>query len=216
MACYGAKGGVGASAVAAALALIAAREHGRALLVDLAGDQADLFGVTPHRPGLDGWLESADDLALDALSYLETPAGGDVGLLARHRTAAPPRPERVAALLACCSADSRPGVVDAGLIGTISGNEAALRACEQVLLVVRPCYLTLRRALEAGLHPTGIVVVTEPGRALRAGDVAQALGAPVVAELPVDPRVARVLDAGLVASRLPSLFTRPLSGVWHG
>ena len=46
----------------------------------------------------------------------------------------------------------------------------------------------------------------EPGRSLTAGDVASVIGTPVVAELAVDPAVARAVDAGLFAARLPRSF----------
>ncbi|MEW6474305.1 MAG: hypothetical protein AB1679_18795 [Actinomycetota bacterium] len=82
-------------------------------------------------------------------------------------------------------------------------------------LVVRgPCYVALRAALEAAWPADGVIVVSEPGRALRAADVADVLAVPVVAEVAVDPRVARAVDAGLLldqVTRLPSL--RPLAAL---
>ena len=70
------------------------------------------------------------------------------------------------------------------------------------MLVVRPCYLALRRVgqVEAG---TEVVLVDEPGRALRAADVGAATGARLRCRLPYDPAVARAVDAGLLATRLP-------------
>ena len=214
LACFGAKGGVGTSVVAAALAITAAKRHGRALLLDLTGDQPDVFGVQATTPGLDGWLAARGDVALDALEVLEVRAGAEVALLARSRASPPPPAPRVAALLGRCATDRRPVVVDAGVAGSPLC-EAAVSASECTLLVTRACYLSLRRAVESGISPTGVVVVTEPGRALRAGDISDAIAAPVVAELMVDPRVARVVDAGLLASRLPSQLARSLGRVWH-
>ncbi len=71
------------------------------------------------------------------------------------------------------------------------------------LLVTRACYLALRRAADPPLRPSGVVLVTEPGRALDRTDVEQVVGAPVRAEVAFDPAVARAVDAGLLASRLP-------------
>ena len=71
------------------------------------------------------------------------------------------------------------------------------------LLVTRPCYLSLSRACRLR-RPDGIVLVEEPGRSLTATDVARAIGAPVVARVTVDPAMARAVDAGLLAARLPS------------
>lgn len=66
-------------------------------------------------------------------------------------------------------------------------------------LVVRgPCYLALRCAVEAPWRPDGVVVVSEPGRALGDSDVAEVLGVDVVARVGVDADVARRIDAGLL------------------
>lgn len=73
-------------------------------------------------------------------------------------------------------------------------------------LVVRgPCYLSLRRAIGHPWCPDGVILVIEPGRALTATDVSDVLGVPVVAEIPVDPTVARVIDAGLLLDRVDRL-----------
>jgi hypothetical protein len=55
-----------------------------------------------------------------------------------------------------------------------------------------------------------VVLVTEPGRALDRGDVERVVGAPVRAEVAVDPAVARAVDAGLLVSRLPRGLERSL------
>ncbi|MFP5377871.1 MAG: hypothetical protein ACLGIO_13970 [Acidimicrobiia bacterium] len=73
-------------------------------------------------------------------------------------------------------------------------------------LVVRgPCYLALRCAVEAPWRPDGVVVLSEPGRALGGADVAAVLGAAVVATVGVDPDVARRIDAGLLLAGPRSL-----------
>lgn len=72
------------------------------------------------------------------------------------------------------------------------------------ILVTRPCYLHLRAA--AGMtRPAGIVIVREPGRALTDNDVSHALNAPILAAVDIDPAVARAIDAGLLASRIPRI-----------
>ena len=71
------------------------------------------------------------------------------------------------------------------------------------LLVTRSCYVALRRVRLAPVRPSGVVLVTEPGRVLSRDDVAAAAEAPVVAEVPLDPQVARLVDSGLLAGRLP-------------
>ena len=57
-----------------------------------------------------------------------------------------------------------------------------------------------------------MVLIDEPGRALRARDVEHALGAPVIAEIGYDPAVARAVDAGLLVARLPRSLVQPLGG----
>jgi hypothetical protein len=81
------------------------------------------------------------------------------------------------------------------------------------VLVTRPCYLSLRRAVREPTRPSGVVLVDEPGRSLRRHDVEHALGAPVDAVVAVDPAIARAVDAGLLATRLPRSLGRDLRGV---
>lgn len=73
------------------------------------------------------------------------------------------------------------------------------------MLVTRPCYLALRRALHEGAtsNASGVVTVTEPGRALDSDDIAAVLGLPVIATIPVRAEIARAVDAGILADRLP-------------
>jgi hypothetical protein len=55
-----------------------------------------------------------------------------------------------------------------------------------------------------------VVLVAEEGRALTPSDVEDVLGAPVRAAVSVTAQVARVVDAGLLASRLPRTLEREL------
>lgn len=74
----------------------------------------------------------------------------------------------------------------------------------RVFLTIRNDYLSLRRALAAQLAATGLILVSEPKRALGRRDAEDVLAIPVVAELNVDPSIARATDAGLLARvRLP-------------
>ncbi len=78
------------------------------------------------------------------------------------------------------------------------------------LLVLRPCFLALRRAIDAPLRPSGVVLVAEDGRAITGGDVEDALGVPVLARVRVTDTVARAVDAGLLATHLPRTLIRDL------
>lgn len=212
--CWSAKGGVGTTVVAAALAHLAARRHGAALLVDLAGDVAALAGVTTTEPGLSDWVAVDHELPLDATTRLEQSIGTHG--LSLLPTAVPPadRPDRLAALAAVLAADGRRVVVDAGVARPGWPGDQLVGAADHNVLVTRPCYLALRRASVAAPRPDGVIVVREPGRVLTASDVEEATGAPVLAEIRQDPAVARAVDAGLLLTRLPRSLARPLQVLW--
>jgi MinD-like ATPase involved in chromosome partitioning or flagellar assembly len=209
--CWGAKGGVGTTTVAAALAVLAS-DRDRTLFVDLAGDAAVALGVTASDgPGLEDWLRSSttDRAALSRLTIEVTPS---LRLL-------PPGPDAdpvadLSRLVEVLGREPGPVVVDGGLVRSDRDRVVPLlEASDQSVLVTRPCYLALRRAIDLGVQPSATVVVTEPGRALRSSDVSRAVDATVVAEVPVDPAVARAIDAGLALTRLPRLLRRTLGPV---
>ena len=221
--CWSAKGGSGTSVVAAALAIVLARQPQGALLVDLCGDQPALLGrPEPHGPGVRDWLVAGEDTPPDGLARLETEvttglrllptgSGGDVG----WPTEVGSPEDRGRVLATTLARHRRRVVVDAGCVSgrPPPGAEAVVHGGVTSLLVVRPCYLALRRALATGLRPSGVVVVTEPWRALHPRDVASVMGAPVVAEVPVDPAVGRAVDAGVLAQRLPRGIARALADI---
>lgn len=71
-------------------------------------------------------------------------------------------------------------------------------------LVIRPCYLAIRRALAStGPRASGVVLVAEPERSLGHRDIEDVLGVPVVATIAVTAAVARSVDAGLLMARPP-------------
>jgi hypothetical protein len=209
IACWSSKGGAGTTVVAAGLALVlASRSDSGALLADLAGDAPAALGLPdPGGLGIAEWLAAGDDVPLDALRRLEVRAGGLLQLLPRgagHLSEA--RADVLASLLA---GDPRPVVADCG--SAPDGTALTIAAgATRSLLVTRACYLSLRRALAAPIQPSAVVLLTEPGRSLSRRDVEDCLGAPVVAEVAVDPLVARAVDAGLLAARLPKGLSREL------
>ena len=209
--CWSAKGGSGTTVVSAALALVLSQRH-PALLVDLAGDAPAALGLAqPAGPGVFDWLASstADATALHRLAVAVTDT---CHLLPRGDHATPPNP-RWPELVAALAGQPATVIVDAG---TGTPPPALLAAATHNLLVTRPCYLALRRAVASAVQPTGIVLIGEPGRALTARDVERSLGAPVIAELPYDPVVARAVDAGLLASRLPRSLAHSLTHSLQG
>jgi hypothetical protein len=208
--CWAAKGGSGTTVVTAALALSLPRP---VAVVDLAGDLPAVFGLPePGGPGVHDWLMS--DAPADQLHDLTIGVCDQVTLLPAGTipgsvTAAEVTAERWDDLLSALTSDGHRVVIDGG---TGAPPLVAHELVDRSLLVTRSCYLALRRAVASPLRPSGIVLVSEPGRALRAVDVETAVGAPVIATVAIDPAVARAVDAGLLAARLPRIIQRDLRG----
>jgi hypothetical protein len=197
--CWAAKGGSGTTVVAAAMTIASGAPT---LLIDLAGDVPAVLGIPePDGPGVFDWLES--DASSARLSALELRVDGRTNVLPRGR-AAHVTPERWSELATWLCGERRAIVVDAGSMG--EPPPSIVRAADHALLVTRPCYLALRAAVRQQARPTGVVLVEEPGRALRAPDIEASLGAPVVATVLLDPAIARAVDAGLLLARLPAGF----------
>ena len=217
--CWAAKGGSGTTVVSCALALLTAaasepsgqptgQAAGQATwLIDLAGDVPAAMGLPePASSGVHEWVLSPT-AAPQALESFGVPAADGLVLIPRGATTASGDLARWADLGQYLATGPKHVIVDAG---SCAPPPALVAAAQQRLLVTRACYLALRRAAASPLVPTGIVVVHEPGRALRAQDVAYATQAPVAAELSLDPAVARAVDAGLLAARLPRTLSMAL------
>lgn len=208
VACWSVKGGVGTSVVAASLSLLLARQGvAGALLADLAGDSPAVLGVAePATPGLAGWLAAGAQVPADGLARLEIPVAPGLALLPRGSGALVA--ERAGVLASLLDRGPRPVVVDCGRPARAATQ--LISAASRSVLVVRPCFLALRRAVESPLRPSEVVVVREPGRVLSRQEIEQAIGAPVRAEVETDPAVARAVDAGLLGGRLPRTLERGL------
>lgn len=200
--CWSVKGGVGVTSVATAMGLALARRGGPpVLLVDLGGDVPACLGIAePEGPGLGEWSAAGAEAPPPSLGRLATAVGPGIDLLARG--AGEVTAERAAVLVQVLAAEDRPVVVDAGPPGSPAGLRMAAEA-DRSLLILRPCLLALTRCRRLPVRPSGVVLVRDPGRAVRSADVAVVVGAPVVAEVAVDPAVARAVDAGLARTRLP-------------
>ena len=93
----------------------------------------------------------------------------------------------------------------AGLAGWLAGGPGVpSEALDRLVLDVVPGLALLPLVARA----SGVVLVEEPGRALGEREVVEVLGLPVLGRFPVRASVARAVDAGVLAARLPS----PLSG----
>jgi hypothetical protein len=215
--CWAAKGGSGTTVVAAALALSSQRPS---LLVDLDGEIPAVLGLPePDRPGVAEWIES--DASADHLGELLIDVGSRVWLLPWASAASQPSRQiaagqdaRWSSLAEWLHDWSQQWGCDVTIdVGTRVPPEPLAARAARSLLVTRPCYLSLRRAARSTTRPTGVILVDEPGRSLRLRDVEHAIGAPVEAVVSLDPNVARAVDAGLLANRLPRVMARALRSV---
>jgi hypothetical protein len=206
------KGGSGTSVVTAAAGLLIAR-NAPARIADLTGDQPAVLGLADEpATGLRDWLRAGPQAPTDALDRLAVDVTRNVSLLP---SGAPGLhdvlPEAGAALGVALDDEARATVCDAGRL-----DHPALVALAEIadvnLVVVRGCYLALRRAVHHGALElaSGAVLVDEHGRSLGARDVEDVLGVPVVATIDARTSTARAVDAGVLPTRMPESLARPL------
>ena len=222
LALWSPKGGSGTSVLAAASALVLARRADGARLADLDGDLPAILGLAADPPtGLADWLAAGAEAPVDALARLAVPAAPGVALLPRGVTdralAAVPAAEAGAALAVALRDGPVPTVIDAGRANTPAAR-AVVEVADVSVAVVRGCYLALRRGVHSPLlaRTTGLVLVEEPSRSLGAAEVADVLDRPVLVRVPVRPAIARAVDAGVLASRLPDPLARPVARFLEG
>lgn len=215
--CWAAKGGSGTTVVATALALGSLRPS---LLVDLDGEIPAVLGLPePDRPGVAEWL--ASDTSADHLAELLVDIGPRTWLLPWRAGRFDDVPERISDSVARWATlgdwlhdwSNQWGCDVTVDVGTRVPPEQLISRADRSLLVTRPCYLSVRRAVRSQTRPTGVILVDEPGHGLRQRDIEHALGVPVEAVVSLDPSVSRAVDAGLLASRLPRVMTRALRQV---
>ena len=222
LALWSPKGGSGTSVLAAASALVLSRRADGARLADLDGDLPAILGLAADPPtGLADWLAAGTEAPVDALARLAVPAAPGVVLLPRGVTdralAAVPAAEAGAALAVALRDGPVPTVIDAGRANTPAAR-AVVEVADVSIAVVRGCYLALRRGVHSPLlvRTTGVVLVEEPSRSLGAAEVADVLDRPVLARVPLRPAIARAVDAGVLASRLPDALARPVARLLEG
>lgn len=210
--CWSPKGGSGTTVTVTALALLSAREQ-PTVVIDLGGDVPAALGVAEGGgAGVADWL-AAPHARAEELLRLATRAVDDLAIVPPGRIESIDDDgwQRLADAARSATGSTPLSVfIDAGpfvpplLVHSVAGAS---------LLIIRPCYLGLRRAVRHQGCATAVVMVGEPGRALGATDIERALGVPVVAEIVWDPAIARAVDAGLLGSRLPGGLVRELRRV---
>jgi len=189
LALWSPKGGSGTSVLAAACASVLARSGG-CRLVDLAGDQPAVLGLgTDPETGVAQWLAAGPEAPVDALARLATEVAPGLHLIA----AGAPR------VLAPAAAAAR----------------MVVEVADASVIVLRGCYLSLRRAVHHPLtrRAVGVAFVDEPGRALGPNEVREVLERPVLTRVPVRGPIARAVDAGVIAVRTPEPLARAAARV---
>lgn len=212
LALWSPKGGSGTSVLAAACAATLARS-GPCRLVDLAGDQPAILGLgADPATGVAEWLAAGSDAPVDALDRLAVEVAPGLHLVppGTRRLLAPQSAATAGTALAGALRSARmPCVVDAGRADD-PASRMVVEVADAAVVVVRGCYLTLRRAVHASLTAgsVGLAFVDEPGRALGAAEARDVLDRPVLTRVPVRPAIARAVDAGVLAVRTPEPLAR--------
>ena len=196
------KGGNCTTVTATAYALLVAARGTHTVLIDLCGDVPAAAGMAePTTPGINDWLSESSTSDAQTLVTLGTPF--DNGLVIVHRGSSfvegQPRWSDLANAISTLPMNI---VIDAG---TTFLPDELRRAVTHVTMVVKPCYLSLRRASRMQ-RPTQLFVVCEESRALTIKDVGHVLGMPVTCEIPYTSAISRAVDAGMLPSRAEQLF----------
>lgn len=202
------KGGVGVSVLSAAAALSLSTSCSVTLL-DLCGDQPEIFGcdsAIDGAPGVFDWLMADSSVATAALTKLMIDVRPGLRMIpsgSRPRSGEIPAP-RCTSLVSAIP-DSDVVIADLGVLGDdpFSPHSVICASGDRTTMVVRACYLALRRAARLPIVADDVVEVVEGGRALRTIDVEAVLHQQIDARVVVDPAIARWVDAGLPGRRLP-------------
>lgn len=205
IALYGAKGGQGVTTAAAALAFEAFSPARPGLLVGLGGDLAGVAGCQPGKGLAD---TAATGFAPSQLAGLVVPTSSPgVGFLPAGSGLWPDAdpPEALVGWLADNNA-----VVDIGVaVGDSTGDAAGpfrrgvLARADCRLLVARDCFPAFKRSVGLDPRPDGILLVSEENRSVGAEEYQRAVGAPVLAIVPLDPAVHRAVDGSTLHLERP-------------
>ena len=185
------------------------------MLVDFDGDQPDILGVdVADRHGVTDWLATSEPMEISTLENLLVSVAPGLRLLPIGRAGlvnspGSVDPERIASLVTGLGSIGTV-IGDLGVIGAEPTSPRSLigAASDRRTLLVRPCYLALRRARNVPIRFDSLVEVYEGGRALRTLDVEAVMGMAVCARLRVDPAIARSVDGATLVSRRPRSLRR--------
>ena len=205
---YATKGGQGTTTTAAALAVTTNQQGQRVLLIDTDGDLPAILGHPQHHgPGLSDYIIDPNVTLADITVSIRE------GLDLIPRGTGPITFDTYTYGLVTGGCDHYDTVIiDLGTANADDWHEHA----DETVIVTRPCYLAVRRAIHLPRRPSHVILINEPGRALSTHDIEVVLGVPVTATIPVDIETARIIDAGLLATRLPQHIHRALRPIVTG
>jgi hypothetical protein len=196
------KGGNCTTVTATAYALLLAASGTPTVLIDLCGDIPAAAGMAePTTPGVNDWLGESSTSNAQSLVTMGTPFDNDLVIVHRGSSFVEGQP-RWADLANAITTLPMNIIIDAG---TSFIPDELRQAVSHITMVVKPCYLSLRRASRMQ-RPTQLFVVCEDGRALTRKDVGHVLGMPVTCEIPYTPAISRAVDAGMLPTRAEQLF----------
>ncbi|MEI7507095.1 MAG: hypothetical protein WCK23_09790 [Actinomycetes bacterium] len=202
------KGGSGTSVVAASLA-IASSSSTPTLLVDLAEDQAAIMGLPEPPVGLSDWVNGMthhdfEEILITCNDNLQLAPSGSSAIEILSTTAWTNLAQEVMQK----ESDGYNIIIDFGQANLpLAFNKLA----HTHYMVTRPCYLSLRRAVNLDQKFSGVIVVQEHDRVLTTSDVESVLKLKCAAEVPYSSDISRRVDSGLLKSRLPAPLHAALS-----
>lgn len=196
----GARGGAGATTIAAMLA----RGLAGSVVVDLdtVGGGQTLFVPHDTEPTLERVLDVVDELDAGAFRAALVDHASGRALCAPPRRE-PPARERVERLLPVLRASVPFAVLDLGRAAD-PGTRTAMLHADAVVCVLTPDLQSLRGARAMPEMPATRHVLNMSSRMrVSARDVRRVLGAPPAGVIPLDPAIRRASEAGRLATRGP-------------
>jgi Flp pilus assembly CpaE family ATPase len=200
VAVVGARGGAGATTIAAMLG--ASIPDAVVADLDRVGAGQHAFASPDAEPMLDEVLAAAGDLDPPAFSSALVAHASGRALCGRPRSA-PATADQIASLLSLLRATVPIAVCDGGRAGDDAGRVLLTRA-DALVCVCAGDVASMRGALALGsasARPMSVVLNAAERSRLRPRDVARALGTPPACIVPFDPVVRRAGEAGRLPSR---------------
>lgn len=213
------KGGSGTTVLSAHLASLLAKDGTKCVLIDLDLDHGDLtavVGVESHAKTILDLLRVSDEITASVLESVAWAHPDGFGVVLSPGSPGEAGLIKTSDLIA--AVESVRELTDHVILDLPSGAGdlvfAAAEGADQLLLVVTPDLLSLRRSRDAmqALRTAGVdearieVVLNRSGGDISANDVATVLGRPVIAEIRPDVGLFKAPDRGELAKSAAKLL----------